>query len=324
MSLFDKINPLNVFKKPAQPIMPTQLYAYKTRFAMLGPKGAGKTTVSAMNVLAAQVLSADSPHFFCRVLEGTSSVLDAVSRLKQGHFPEKTLAHVRTAAESGLLLRDKTMWGEKRIQAPMVDLAGEDLDLMVSETTGKSTTNISPIAYSLAKNLINYVRDSDGYILCTDASKALGVKGFNVPTDEVREDPDNYLHRLLSNVFTYKEHSRGKSIKGIAVVITKWDTIKNYAGSWGMDVYDKSGEGLKEFMDVCFPNTSMILKDYGFGFGANIKIFPSYIEVERDSQDNPKCWNDGSEKIIVKDRRMPDCDLESYINLMRFLLEFAT
>jgi hypothetical protein len=324
MSVFKKINPLNVLKKSAQPIMPTQLYAYKTRFAMLGPRGAGKTTVSGQVVLAAQTLSSDSPSFFCRVLEGTSSVLDAVSRLKQGHFPEKTVAYAKNAAESGLLLRDKTRWGEKRIQIPMVDIAGEDLDLIVEETRGRSATGISPVAYSLAQNLINYVKESDGYVLCVDASRALGIKGYNTPTDEVREDPDNYLHRLLSNIFTHKERSRGKAIKGIAVVITKWDTIAPYAGLWGMDVYESTGQGMKEFMDVCFPNTSMILKDYGYGFGSNIQIFPSYIEVERDSEGQTKKWADGSDKIVVKERRMPSCDLQSYINLMHFLLEFAT
>jgi hypothetical protein len=323
MSLFDKIKGLNVFKKSAQPIMPTQLYAYKTRFAMLGPTGSGKTTISAMEVLAAQTLSADNPSFRCRVLEGTSSVLDAVSSLRQGHFPEKTTAHTRYAAESGLLLRDKAFFGEKKIQVPMVDIAGEDIDLMIAHYS-KSTPNVAPVAYSLAQNLINYVKESDGYILCVDSSKALGVKGYNMPTDEVREDPDNYLHRLLSEIFIYKEQSRGKPIKGIAVVITKWDTISNYASSWGMDVYDPSGQGLKEFMDVCFPSTSMILKDYGFGFGANIQIFPSYIDVERNSDGMPKRWQDGKERIVVKERRMPSCDLQTYINLIQFLLTFAT
>jgi len=323
MSLFDKINPLNIFKKPAQPIMPTQLYAYKTRFAMLGPTGAGKTTVSAMTVLAAQTLSSDMPSFRCRVLEGTSSVLNAVSSLRQGHFPEKTTAHVRYAAESGLLLRDKAFFGEKKVQVPMVDIAGEDIDLMIAHYQ-KGATQIAPVAFSLAQNLINYVKESDGYILCVDSSKALGVKGYNAPTDQVREDPDNYLHRLLSEIFIYKEHSRGKPIKGVAVVITKWDTISNYAASWGMDVYDPTGQGLKEFMDVCFPSTSMILKDYGFGFGANIKIFPSYINVERESDGVPKTWADGKEKIVLKERRMPDADLQSYVNLIQFLLSFAT
>jgi hypothetical protein len=321
MSLFEKINP---FKKQPQPIMPSQLYAYKTRFAMLGPVGAGKTTVSALGVLAAQVSSSDIQNFRCRVLEGTSSVLEAVSSLRQGHFPAKTPAHSAHAAESGLLLRHKGFWGEKKIQVPIVDIAGEDIELMIQHyRTGVS--HIGNIAYSLAKNLISYVKESDGYILCVDASKALGIKGYSQPSSEVQADPDNDLHRILSEIFIHKEQSRGKSIKGIAVVITKWDTIAPYASNWGMDIYDPTGKGLKEFMDICFPNTSMILKDYGFGFGANIKVFPSYIEVERDSAGTVKRWSmDGKEKIVVKDRRMPSCDLQSYMNLIQYLLSFAT
>lgn len=320
MSFFDK---LNIFKKQPQPIMPTQLYAYKTRFAMLGPPGAGKTTVCSLVVFATQVASSDIPNFRCRVLEGTSSVLDAVSSLRQGHFPEKTAAHTRVAAESGLLLRETNWLGEKRIQVPVVDIAGEDIDVMIAHYKG-GTTNVSNIAYSLAQNLVNYVKESDGYLLCVDASKALGIKGYSPPSDEVESDPDNDLHRILSEIFTHKERSRGKPIKGIAVIITKWDTIAPYASNWGMDIYDPSGKGLKEFMDVCFPNTSMILKDYGFGFGANIQVFPSYVEVQRDGEGKPKRWKDGKEKIVVKERRMPSCDLQSYMNLIRFLLSFAT
>lgn len=321
MSIFEKINP---FQKKPQAIMPTQLYAYKTRFAMLGPTGAGKTTVSALIVLAAQVSSSDMPHFICRVLEGRSRILDAVSSIKQQHFPEKTAAHSRYAMESGLLLRTKGRWGEKKVQVPIVDVAGEDIELMTAHyRTG--VTNVSNIAYSLAQNLISYVKESDGYILCVDASKALGVKGYSQPSSVVRADPDNDLHRILSEIFIHKEQSRGKAIKGIAVVITKWDTIAPFASNWGMDIYDHTGKGLKEFMDICFPNTSMILKDYGFGFGANIKVFPSYIEVERDSNGNVKRWDsDGKEKIVVKDRRMPSCDLQSYMNLIQYLLSFAT
>jgi len=321
MSIFKKV--VDRFQPKAQPIMPTQLYAYKTRFAMLGPVGAGKTTVSALTVLAAQVSSSEILHFRCRVLEGTSSVLEAVSSLRQGHFPAKTPAHARHAAESGLLLRHKGFWGEKKIQVPIVDIAGEDIELMIQHYRTGSTP-IGRAAYSLAKSLISYVKQSDGYILCVDASKALGVKGYNQPSSTVQVDPDNDLHRILSEIFIHKERSRGNTIKGIAVVITKWDTIEPYASNWGMDIYDESGEGLKEFMDVCFPNTSMILKDYGFGFGANIKVFPSYIAVERDSTGEVKRWPDEKEKIVVKNRRMPSCDLQSYMNLIQYLLSFAT
>ncbi|RLC88057.1 MAG: hypothetical protein DRJ03_04105 [Chloroflexi bacterium] len=322
MSFLNKLR-TKIFQKPAQPIMPTQLYTYKTRFAMLGPTGSGKTTVSAMLVLAAQVLSSDMPTFRCRVLEGTSSILDAVSHLRQGHFPPKTTAHMRYAAEAGLLMRQKTSFGERKIQVPIVDIAGEDIDILVAQYS-RTAQNIAPVAYSLAQNLVNYVRECDGYILCVDSSRALGIKGYSMPSDEVQEDPDVYLTRVLNSIFTYKEQSHGKPIKGIAVVITKWDTIESYAPNWGMDIYDPTGRGLDEFMHTCFPQTSMTLKDHGFGFGANIRVFPSYIHVERNSDGTPKTWKDGTPRIIIKHRRIPDCDLQSYVDLIDFLLGFAT
>ena len=51
-------------------------YKFKTRFAMLGTVGSGKSTVASAIILTAQTLSARYPQFYARVLEGgTSNIL---------------------------------------------------------------------------------------------------------------------------------------------------------------------------------------------------------------------------------------------------------
>jgi len=316
----------DAFKKQ-QPAAPSHLYAYKTRFSMLGTVGSGKTTVCGFIVLAAQTLSSDMPSFRCRILEGTSSVLDATSRLrggfngKAGRFPQKTTAYNTYAAESGLLMRWKGFLGEKRVQVPICDIAGEDIQVMI-ERFSKNIGGIGRAAYSAARNLVDYVKESDGFILTVPASKALGIKGIQLEKEstDIHFDPDVNLYRILDAVITHKEQSRGKPIKGIAVIITKWDLLRPYAENFGMDIYEPSGRGLTEFMDVCFPATSMILKDYGL---ENVKFFPSYVELERDSEGKPKTWPEGDEKILIKGRRKPSYDEQTYINLIEWLRGFA-
>lgn len=314
----------NPFKSQRQPTTPSQFYSYKTRFSMLGTVASGKTTVCGLIVLAAQTLSSDRPDFKCRVLEGTSSILDATSKLREGRFPSKTQAYHIYAMESGLLLREQRRFRrEKRIHIPICDIAGEDIQTMIKGY--KHLGSIGQTAYSAAMNLVNYVKDSDGFILTVPASKALGVKGFPNPekeSDKIHFDPDVNLHRILSAILTHKEQSKGRPIKAIAVIITKWDLLRPYAENIGMNIYEPSGQGLKEFMDTCFPATSMILKDYGLD---NVQFFPSYVDLEYDLKGQPRRWLDGDQGFkIVTNKRVPSCDLQSYVNLIEYLLTFAT
>ena len=262
------------------------------------------------------------PNFRCRILEGTSTVLDATSLLRSGRFPEKTQAYSPYRAESGLLLRWKGRLSEKRVQVPICDIAGEDIQIMIERF--HKNVGLGPSAYSAAMKLVNYVKESDGFILTVPASKALGIKGFaerEKESGDIHFDPDVNLHRILSAIMTHKEQSRGTPIKGVAVVITKWDLLRPYAENLGMDIYDPSGAGLKEFMDVCFPATSMILKDYELN--EKLRFFPSYVELERDRNGKAKTWGPNNFKISVGARRNPSCDLQSYVNLIEWLRGFA-
>ena len=256
----------NLFKKQETNMQPSSPYKYKNRFSMLGTVGSGKTTISALMVLTAQTLSSRWPEFKCRVLETTTGILEGTSNLRRGRFPPKTVSQTSYPLESGLLIKWQGMLRTKNLHIPICDLAGEDIQLMVPQY-GSGMYDPSRVSYGAMANVINHVKDSDGFILCVPASKALLFTGekesLEAEPTELTADPDVNLYRILSHVISYKEQSRGKTIKGIAVVITKWDLLAPYAINMGMDLYDPTGAGLSKFMDVCFPSTSMLLKNYG-------------------------------------------------------------
>jgi hypothetical protein len=301
---------------------PTHLYTYKTRFSMLGTVGSGKSTIAGAIVLTSQTLSSDLPGFTCRVLEGTSNILSDCSNLRRGRFPAKTVPFGKYASEAGLLMGWHQIWGDKRVQVPICDIAGEDIQMMIRQYS-HNMQGIGNAAYSAAMNLVNYVKDSDGFVLAMPASKALIHKDdaqIEAEAESVDFDPDVNLARILGEVIDHKERCRGKPIRGIAVVITKWDMLMPYAQNLGMDVFTE--QGLREFMDVCFPSTSQQIKACKL---ANVQYFPSYIDVERDQDGNVKKWEkDGSPKIMVKDRRKPSYSEQSYVNLIEFLHGFAS
>jgi hypothetical protein len=302
---------------------PTDLYHYKTRFAMLGTVGSGKSAIAAGIMLTAQMLSAKLPGFFCRPLEGnTSNILADASNLRRGRFPEKTPPHLTTMPESGLLLTYSGLIGQKRVHIPFADIAGEDLHQLIGKV--RQFSPLDQRSYQANVALINNVRDADGYILVVPASRALLFQGdmqLEPESPELVLDPDVNLARIFGSVITYKEQSRGKPIKGIAVVVTKWDMIMPYAQQWGMDLYDPSGEGQKRFMDVCFPATSMTLKSCGCN---NIEFFPSYFQVLRDDEGHALKWPEGGDQIeVIQGARTPRYSEKSYVQLFEWLKQFA-
>ena len=318
------LNPL----KQESPATPPHLYAYKTRFSLLGTVGSGKSTIVALSVLTTQTLSSDLPNFSCRPRENTSNILADVSHIRRGRFPAKTVPYGTYASEAGLLMTWQSWRGEKKIQVPICDIAGEDIQIMIKQY-GHNIQNIGQVAYSASMNLINYVKDSDGFILAVPASRALIFredKQVERENPELDPDADVNLARILGEVIDYKERTRSKPIKGIAVVITKWDMLQPFAEQLGMNIFTE--QGLTEFMDVAFSSTSQLIKACRV---ANVQFFPSYVEVERDEKGKVKTWDDdGSPKIkpktstLIRDRRKPSYSEQSYVNLIEYLHQFAS
>lgn len=314
-------------KKQEGSQLPSQMFKYKTRFSVLGTVGSGKTTVSALTVLTTQTLSNNLPNFTCRTLEGSSSILQAASDLRRGRFPPKTPPDAPAAFESGLLMKWSEWKGGKHVHVPICDVAGEDIQGMIVRF-GANMYTPGAQAYAAAVNLINYVKDSDGFIVVIPASRALIFADdyqMEKENEDISADPDVNVTHILDAVISHKEQCRGRPIKGIAVVITKWDLLAPYAIQKGMDLYDPTGQGIRNFMESCFPATSQLLKNYGL---AKVKFFPSYVTVERDSQGQLKTWNDGSYRIKTdmeepNPKRIPKYAEQSYVQLIDYLKTFA-
>lgn len=304
-----------------QPLTVSQLYHYKTRFATVGTVGSGKTSIAAAIVLTAQTLSSILPEFRCRVLQGNTKILSAASDLRRGRFPPKTPINMLNPPESGLLLSWSNFFGERKIQIPICDLAGEQLQKLLIPKLFKpdEETRLE------SDYVIKYAQDSDGFILAVPASRALIFDDdakLELEPEDTEIDPDVNLSEILESVFQHKEDSNSKRIKGIAVVITKWDMLEPYAKRKDMNIYDPTGKGLQNFMNTAFPATMMTLKSYGL---QNVKFFPSYIKVKRGSQGIER-WEDGSPKIESHERylRMPKYAEKSYVELFEYLKSFAT
>jgi hypothetical protein len=306
--------------------MPTQMqYQYKTRFAMLGTVGSGKSTVASAIVLTAMTLSSKYKNFYCRVLEGdTSRILADASNLRRGHFPDKTNPYSPYPPESGLLLTWQGTWGKKQVQIPICDVAGEDIQQMIRQDSRVLTQD----AYRFNTQLVRYVRDAEGFLVAMPASRALMFENDQVIEKEYDasgrvSDPDVPLSRILNAIFQYKDESRGRRIKGIGVVITKWDLIAPHAARWGMDLNDPTGEGMRRFIEVCFPSTSMTLKplvDAG-----KVHFFPSAFKVQVNEDGSIRKWPDGGDKIeVIQQERKPVYEEQSYVNLFNWLRSFAT
>ena len=142
--------------------------------------------------------------------------------------------------------------------------------------------------------------------------------------DEGVGDPDVPLSRILNDVIHFKEgQSRAKPINAIGVIITKWDLIAPYAERNNMDLYDPTGEGLRHFMRVCFPATSMTLKPYIDK--AKVRFFPSHFQVKKYEDGTVEKWPDRGDRIdVIQERRVPRYSEQSYVNLFEWLRTFAT
>jgi len=245
--------------------------------------------------------------------------------MRSGYFPAKTEAYNKYALEAGLLMSKQGLFGEKKLQVPICDVAGEDIELGLISQYSSQRRQEAYASYSQAMTLIRSVKDAEGFIVTVPASKALfgERKQLEKESETAFFDPDVNLSRILEGILDYKQTSRGRKIKGLAVVITKWDILQPYAESKGMDIY--TSQGLTEFMNVCFPDTTATIKSARLN---NVHYFPSYVLIERYDDGTPRLWDKGyfpgTPKIVVNDRRIPSYAQQEYVNLVDYLLTFAT
>ncbi len=296
-------------------------YKFKTKFGMLGPVAAGKSTICAALMLTCETQSAVTNNFYVRCLPDSSEILLDANRLRQGHFPEKTDPNKPKAPQAGLLISQRGMLGNSGVWIPICDVAGEISDFLSDEGGGNSAyERVQNRNSSINWQVIETVRDCQGFITALDANDAIMFH-------EGEHDSDVYMHNVLTNVFEWRRRN-GKPDPVVIVILTKWDEVKKKAQDLGMDVYD--GElGLQRFLDNGFPSLAMLLKplrDKG-----NVKFFRSWFSIARDPDTKQvltwKGTNKPKIKIVENDqnyiRFKPDYSEPDYIELIDFIGRFG-
>ena len=329
--------------KRAVTATPPHLFPVKSRVSTIGSVGAGKSAVVAGVVMAAETLVADDENFFCRVIEGTSEIHQDVSNLRDGHFPAKTVPFGAFASEAGLLLEWERRFlgrvaGTKRLQVPICDVAGEDLQQMIRQV--RMAGPLGDYHKQAVRNLIAYVRESDGFIVTIKATRAKGLFPHGQQLEREQDlklsaDPDVNLVRLLEELINYKMTHRSRPIKGVAIVVTAWDRLKPVADKIGFDILNPlvGQQDLDNFVKGCFPAVYTAVKSLRI---PNVVYFPSFFETEINESGTEKTWPDGSPVIKQRgdsyavnpdewwrDLRKISYSERSYINMINWLKNFA-
>lgn len=313
-----------LFQTPQQQAKYITPFESKTRFTMIGPIGSGKTTIAALMLVTAETRSQDEPAFYCNVLEHGSQIREAAWSLRAGRFPPKTEPTGRYAYETGLEITKQGFLGEKKVHIPLIDVAGEDQQIMLVKYEGPRAVR-NPVNYLTAKTLLNYMKSSKGFILTLCAPR-VPIPGLDLEREPegISNFPDVNIARMLQEVLNYK---KGKNLEGLAVVITKWDILQPYLiEKHGIDLYEPGG--IEQFMNVYFPGTTMQLKQ--LAKKVDIQYFPSHVSLQKDENGEVQYWgpNDPKVNIITKDAEeqpclKPDYSEASYMALFDYLESFA-
>ena len=304
--------------------LPATLFPAKSRVALVGTIGAGKSAVVGGVGVTAETMVRETEHtnnpFYCRVIEGSSEIHQDKSDLRAGHFPKKTQAYTGFASEAGLLLewekkldlgfsKSQTLW-HKYLQVPICDLAGEDIEQMIRQVAIKN--DIGEYSRQKVRNLIAYMQESDGFIVCLKGTRAQGFKRQLEPEKDphVSRDPDVNMVRLLDALLQYKmTNPSSRPIRGVAVVLTACDVLQRELGDEiGFNLLDPKNlqdetlqNDLKDFIASCFPATYAAIISLRV---PNVKFFPSFFEAATDTQGKIQYWPEEPDSPKIKLREV--------------------
>ena len=295
-------------------------YKFKTKFGLLGPVSAGKSTLCASIVETCEDQSATDTNFYARVLPSSSNILRDANRLRKGHFPDKTDPTMPQAPEAGLLISKTRMINNSGVNVPICDVAGEVSDyLCATGGSGSPAERVKARNSGIARAVVDTVRDCEGFIIALSAPDSLLFSD-----DE--KDTDSYMHDVLTNIFEWRRRS-GKPDPHIILVLTKWDIVMSSAKDLGMDAYNGE-EGLQRFLDNGFPGMSMLLKP--LRNKGKVKFFRSWFKIEKDQDDKTVYWKDTNKpKIHILEREnsyirfKPDFSQPDIIDLIDHIISFG-
>jgi len=166
--------------------------------------------------------------------------------------------------------------GKQTLSLPFGELAGEEFTKLIARfQTGQY--DLTPETFQEAGAIHDYVLCCDGAIVIAPVTRALGLEdeqGSNV------KDPDINIARLLDVIYKYRESNRLPPLKGLAVLLTKYDALQKFLCEQGMDLSTR--QGTDRFMATYFKETYAVLKWYGL---ERVKFWPTSVGLE--TQKNP-------------------------------------
>jgi hypothetical protein len=299
-----------------------QMYKAKTKFAMVGPVSAGKSTVVAGLVYDCSLISATDPNFFCRIHPNCTQIISDANALRNGRFPKKTDPLAPNAPISGIVIGEKG-YTEKTAMIPIMDIAGEITDYVEAKADGNTPyEQIRKYMQSINTQVVNQLQDCTGIFIMLDATKALMFRdNFDV------KDDDTYTYNVI-NSFMQSRRQNHKDDPYIIAVLTKWDKVSEMAKAIQMDVYDTTQNGLERFLANGFPMTYMLLKP--LREKGKVKYFKTWFKLKkRESDGTVETWEDGTPRIAIKQypnefiRHRPDCSEEDLTGIIHHVMSFA-
>ncbi|MCK9556394.1 hypothetical protein M0R36_11390, partial [bacterium] len=126
-----------------------------------------------------------------------------------------------------------------------------------------------------------------------------GIDGLSIYSDA-------NLARIVKGIVKFKrQNSNSPKLRNLAIVVTAWDGLAPVAKQISQitgqpfDPLDTklSAECLDKFVYAFYPSTHAAIHSLGL---SNIRYFPSFFEVERDSAGNPICWDGGNSPKIKR------------------------
>lgn len=278
---------------------------------VVGTRGSSKTTALGCLSLTCDLKSLNDNNFSAFIDEKTSGILQVPSDLCQGKFPDATPPG--WLYEADMIMSWKTPFGKKTVVLPFCETAGEDMEKLIGPHT-QSVYQRQP-NYREAKQLTDYICQSNGFILAVPVSRARMFDGNAIEEepDSLLKDPDVNIRRILAAIYRYKRMSKTKDIEGIAVLLTKYDMIDVHCKSRGMNLYDH--DGATRFLHTYFRQTSSLLKHYGL---EKVKFIPVHVQVQKNEK------RDGTVEFtnqILTDpvRNLPLYSEQSYLELIDWI-----
>ena len=252
---------------------------YEKNIAILGSRGASKTTILGLLGLTCEIESINNPKFTYDIREYTVGIRQVMSDLCQGIFPPATPAgHIY---EADIFMEWKGgLSGSKKVKMPLIETAGEDVEFLIGPYRQDMYRQMP---MQQAENLNRMVAASNALILTVAVSRVpnLFQQQLDHEPETLLADPDVNLVRILDGVHAYREQARSKSLEGIAVLLTKVDMVRPWLEGMGMDLFTEEGKHL--FLNTYLRQTMGKLKKYDYG---NVKFFPIYVEVAKETLPN--------------------------------------